>query len=170
MNLFLIPLIILGFGTAILGLLILLKHPFVMQYIEPTLWGSLLGLGIIISGLVMSWSTLALLFNVPGVETANNIGGILLLFLSIMVGIGRIIGGRPFIVEKIDPALSKRQSLFSGIFIIAIGVTFSFGMTFKDYFNLTPNQESVVFGVLMIVAVIPLTLFGIVRYVENVRQ
>lgn len=169
MNLFLIPILILSFGIAVWGLLILLKHPFVMQYIESTLWGSLLGLGFIISGLVLSWSMLALLFNVPGVETANNISGIFLLFLSIMVGIGRITG-RLFVVEKMDPTLSKRQSLFSGIFIVAIGVTFSFGMTFKDYFNLTPNQESVVFGVLIIVTVIPLTLFGIVRFIEKARQ
>ena len=90
--------------------------------------------------------------------------GILYFLLGIL-----LIAGRPIL--KGHARLSKRQQIFFGMFMIGFGIFLAFGIGgIHDYFNLTSNQEAAVFGVLLVIAFIPLLLFAIVRFVENARQ
>lgn len=92
------------------------------------------------------------------------LGSVLIFLLGIL-----LVAGRPIL--KVHARLSKRQQIFFGMFMIAWGIFLAFGIGgIHDYFNLTSNQEAAVFGVLLVIAFIPLLLFAIVRFVENARQ
>ena len=164
MNIFSSILAILGFGLAIIGLLIFLKHPFAIRYIRPAFWGSFLGLCLIVLGLLISWSMLALLFSIPSLESAIHIVGLLILVISIIIGITAILG-RPLLITM--STSSRRQKMLYGTYTFAFGVLISFGLSFKNYLNLSSNQEATILLILFIIAIIPLILFTLVRYIEN---
>ena len=93
---------------------------------------------------------------------------LLVSILSFLLGI-LLVAGRPIL--KVHARLSKRQQIFFGMFMIALGIFLAFGIGgIHDYFNLTPNQEAAVFGGLLAITFIPLLLFTIVRFGENARQ